>query len=66
LLSLLERFRADECRHRDDAQRLLDRQEAEPAIDASPSAIPAGRWLRLWCALVDRGSRVAVRAAKAI
>jgi len=68
LLSLLERFRADECRHRDDAAHLLVEQEAVRMNQKPPAeaVAPLGRWLRLWCALVDRGSRIAVRAAKAI
>jgi demethoxyubiquinone hydroxylase (CLK1/Coq7/Cat5 family)/predicted DCC family thiol-disulfide oxidoreductase YuxK len=67
LLSLLVSFRNDECRHRDDATRALDDQTAPGLTDPSAQlATPGERSLRAWCMLVERGSAIAVRAAKLI
>ncbi len=66
LLTILESFRADECRHRDEA---LDLLRPDPAIGSPPEAqapLTASPVLAMWCRLVDVGSRLAVRAAKAI
>lgn len=67
LLALLVSFRNDECRHRDDATRALDDHRAPGLTDqASQAATLGDRLLSLWCMLVERGSAIAVRAAKAI
>lgn len=67
LLALLVSFRDDECRHRDDATRALDDHRAPGLTDqASQPATLGDRALSLWCMLVERGSAIAVRAAKAI
>ncbi|MCS6892111.1 MAG: demethoxyubiquinone hydroxylase family protein [Rhodovarius sp.] len=50
LRAVLDRCREEEVHHRDEARSL--------------SARPPGLWLRLWCKLVDRGSRAAVAAAR--
>jgi len=60
-------FRNDECRHRDDATRALDDHTAPGLTDlSSQPATPGERTLRTWCTLVERGSAIAVRAAKLI
>jgi ubiquinone biosynthesis monooxygenase Coq7 len=56
LLRLLKAFRDDECRHRDEALQALD--EGAPG--------DTGRALKVWCDLVERGSAIAVKAARAI
>jgi demethoxyubiquinone hydroxylase (CLK1/Coq7/Cat5 family) len=63
LLEFLKACRQDECRHRDDALAALD----EPIDRASHQNQGLGaRALSGWCAMVDRGSVMAVRAAKAL
>ncbi len=52
LRALLIECQADECEHRDEA--------------LSQRATPPGTLLRGWCALVGRGSDVAVRIARRI
>lgn len=67
LLALLVSFRNDECRHRDDATRALDDHRAPGLTDQAGQPVTLGdRALSLWCMLVERGSAIAVRAAKAI
>ena len=56
LLHLLKAFRDDECRHRDEALQALD----------EGAAGDTGRALKVWCDLVERGSAIAVKAARAI
>ncbi|MBM3409559.1 MAG: DUF393 domain-containing protein [Betaproteobacteria bacterium] len=68
LLGVLNRFRSDECRHRDEAQQLL----AEPIDSRAQTGNRladrswSSRLLERWCGLVGWGSAVAVRAAKII
>jgi len=57
LLDRLNRFRSDECRHRDEAQHWLDERLDPPSHIGS-------RLLERWCGMVGWGSAVAVRAAK--
>lgn len=63
LLEFLKACRQDECRHRDDALAALH----EPT-QRHPAEKPGfgARVLAGWCALVDRGSVMAVKAAKAL
>ena len=67
LLALLVSFRNDECRHRDDATRALDDHQSPGLTDPALQPATLGdRALSVWCMLVERGSAMAVRAAKAI
>lgn len=64
LVTLLRAFREDELRHREDALAGLN-QHAEGARTTRASDAPVGL-LAVWCTLVERGSALAVRFAKAI
>ncbi len=63
LLKLLIAFRQDECRHRDDALRALA-DSAKRDTTQRPGL--SGRLLAHWCDAVERGSAIAVKAAKAL
>ena len=68
LLGVLNRFRNDECRHRDEAQQYLAERTGSPSLTGSRTAHNSmtNRLLDRWCGLVGWGSAVAVRAAKVI
>jgi ubiquinone biosynthesis monooxygenase Coq7 len=59
LLKLLESFCADEVAHRKEAVKALFGRD-----DLAPKELAPGPIICLWCAVVDLGSRAAVRASK--
>lgn len=63
LLEFLKACRQDECRHRDDALTAL---HESTRVDPERERVTGGWALAAWCALVDRGSVLAVKAAKAL
>lgn len=66
LISLLRDFREDELRHRDDALAGLSAVRADQldGVTVGARAEPS-RVLAIWCKMVEHGSEVAVRLAKA-